>query len=274
MVDISPQLARLFREELIVIDGSALKRPPLSQISEVCTAIDEMGRRSGIAQGLKGPNGSVAPVTISFKLAGSNERLYILANGDSPRQLVGILKMGRKNLYHYDARGTMHQLQDQHAVLDFYVHEAFQRNGVGLSLFQAMLEHEETSPEMLAYDRPSPKLIVRSRSHLFSRATAPPRPCLLSPRVKPALVRLTGVLAPAFHRVSCASTTTLPSMYHSRTISLSSIASSSGAWRQSRARTTRSPTGRSPRVTTAGGSNEAVATPPPRLSERRGSPGR
>lgn len=102
---------------------------------------------------------------MSFKLAGSSERLYILANGDSPRQLIGILKMGRKNLYHYDARGTMHQLQDQHAVLDFYVHEAFQRSGVGLSLFQAMLEHEEASPEMLAYDRPSPKLIGFLRKH-------------------------------------------------------------------------------------------------------------
>ena len=175
MVDISPQLARLFREDLIVIDGPALKRPPLSQVAEVCTVIDEMGRRSGIAQGLKGPNGSVAPVTVSFKLAGSNERLYILANGDSPRQLVGILKMGRKNLYHYDARGTMHQLQDQHAVLDFYVHEAFQRHGGGLSLFQAMLEHEETSPEMLAYDRPSPKLIVRCRSASPSRRFSVPR---------------------------------------------------------------------------------------------------
>lgn len=165
MVDISPQLARLFREDLIVIDGSALRRPPLNQIQEVATAIDEMGRRSGIAQGLKGPNGAVAPVTQSFKLAGSSERLYILANGDSPRQLIGILKVGRKNLFHYDARGTMHQLQDQPSVLDFYVHEAFQRGGVGLSLFQAMLEHEETSAEALAYDRPSPKLIGFLRKH-------------------------------------------------------------------------------------------------------------
>jgi len=165
MVTISPQLGRLFREDLIVIDGPALRRPPLSQAPEVSQVIDELGRRSGIAQGLKGPNGAVAPVTISFKLAGSNERLYVLANGDSPRQLIGILKMGRKNLFHYDARGTMHQLQEQHCVLDFYVHESFQRGGVGRSLFQAMLEHEQTSPEALAYDRPSPKLIGFLRKH-------------------------------------------------------------------------------------------------------------
>eukprot|EP00966_Prymnesium_polylepis_P311515 7197992-Prymnesium_polylepis.1 len=80
MVTISPQLGRLFREDLIVIDGPALRRPPLSQAPEVSQVIDELGRRSGIAQGLKGPNGAVAPVTISFKLAGSNERLYVLAN--------------------------------------------------------------------------------------------------------------------------------------------------------------------------------------------------
>mmetsp|Transcript_37574 Transcript_37574/g.93408 ORF Transcript_37574/g.93408 Transcript_37574/m.93408 type:complete len:214 (+) Transcript_37574:18-659(+) len=164
-MELSASLARLFREDLIVIEGPALKRPPLCQLAEVTAVIDEMGRRSAAAQGLKGPNGQVVPVTASYKLSTSSERLYLLALGQSPRQVVGIIKMGRKNLFHYDARGTIHQLQSHLSVLDFYVHEAYQRQGVGLALFHAMLEHEETTPEMLAYDRPSPKLIGFLRKH-------------------------------------------------------------------------------------------------------------
>jgi hypothetical protein len=44
-------------------------------------------------------------------------------------------------------------------VLDFYVHESQQRNGVGKILFDKMLEHENTEPRKLGYDRPSNKLL-------------------------------------------------------------------------------------------------------------------
>ena len=50
-------------------------------------------------------------------------------------------------------------------VLDFYVHESYQRDGIGRHLFDAMLSHQNTSAEVLAYDRPSPKLLAFLRKH-------------------------------------------------------------------------------------------------------------
>lgn len=45
-------------------------------------------------------------------------------------------------------------------VLDFYVHESMQRRGVGLQLFEHMLEKETVQPRKLGYDRPSHKVSV------------------------------------------------------------------------------------------------------------------
>ena len=50
-------------------------------------------------------------------------------------------------------------------VLDFYVDEEYQRLGVGRSLFEGMLGHEEAEAPRLAYDRPSPKLLGFLRKH-------------------------------------------------------------------------------------------------------------
>lgn len=44
-------------------------------------------------------------------------------------------------------------------VLDFYVHESQQRGGYGKTIFDFMLKFENTLPKLLAYDRPSPKLL-------------------------------------------------------------------------------------------------------------------
>ena len=47
--------------------------------------------------------------------------------------LVGLLKVGEKTLYHWGARGEIHNLRDMPCVLDFYVHEDWQRRGAGLA---------------------------------------------------------------------------------------------------------------------------------------------
>lgn len=44
-------------------------------------------------------------------------------------------------------------------MLDFYVHESMQRAGIGKQLFDHMLQVENITPEKLAYDRPSHKLL-------------------------------------------------------------------------------------------------------------------
>lgn len=54
---------------------------------------------------------------------------------------------------------------DPLCVLDFYVDEAWQRRGVGLRLFQRLLQDEHATPDRLAYDRPSPKLFAFLRKH-------------------------------------------------------------------------------------------------------------
>lgn len=211
MVELSPQLARLFREDLIVIDGPALNRPPLSQLPEVNAKIDELGVRSGIAQGLRGPRGEVAPVTVSFKLAGSSERLYMIAHGQQPRQLVGLLKMGPKNLFHYSAQGQLRQLDQQYCCLDFYVHEDWQRKGVGHALFAAMLEHENLTPDKLAYDvRRRSTRPARLTSHA-SRSTLPsPRPRLPRLPLRPCPAKLRLLLRPARSAAPLAQAARLP----------------------------------------------------------------
>jgi hypothetical protein len=45
-------------------------------------------------------------------------------------------------------------------VLDFYIHENYQRLGYGKILFDYMLSVEMVSPHQLAYDRPSPKMLA------------------------------------------------------------------------------------------------------------------
>lgn len=55
---------------------------------------------------------------------------------------------------------------DPLCVLDFYVDERCQRQGVGLALFNAMLKaYDGASPASFAYDRPSPLLYAFLRKH-------------------------------------------------------------------------------------------------------------
>lgn len=50
-------------------------------------------------------------------------------------------------------------------VLDFYVCETCQRQGVGKALFAYALHQLSTPPEFLAYDRPSSKLTAFLAKH-------------------------------------------------------------------------------------------------------------
>lgn len=86
---------------------------------------------------------------------------------------MGILKVGEKNLYHWSQQGEVRNLVDMPCVLDFYVEESFQRQGAGRALFDAMLAAEKTTPEQLAYDRPSPKLIRFLAKHCRLTKYAP-----------------------------------------------------------------------------------------------------
>lgn len=84
---------------------------------------------------------------------------------ESTEEPVGFLKYGHKNLYFYRKDGKVVEKQNVPCLLDFYVLDTLQRQGVGLKLFEAMRTEYSLYPWQLAYDRPSPKLTLFLRKH-------------------------------------------------------------------------------------------------------------
>ena len=167
-VQIPREVQRLFTQQVVVLNSTALQRPPWSGVAqEARKFIDELGRRSAIAQGLVSRNNVPNPITTVASLPETKARIYLMAAqaANGAVQVVGLLKVGHKQLYHWDAQGRTRELPDQFCVLDFFVHEDYQRGGYGKALFQAMLQNESVQPHQLAYDRPSPKLIGFMRKH-------------------------------------------------------------------------------------------------------------
>ena len=57
----------------------------------------------------------------------------------SSSKVLGFIKVGPKKLFLFDKAGRHHEMLPL-CVLDFYVHEDFQRQGCGLKLFKFMLQ--------------------------------------------------------------------------------------------------------------------------------------
>ena len=164
-----PNVQRLFTQPIVVLNQEALARHPWGAASrETAQMIDALGNRSAVAQGLVSARGTPNAITTAYNLGETRARLYILAQ-NSPQHgapvAVGLLKIGYKNLFHMGSDGRMKEMPGQICVLDFYIHEDYQRGGFGSKLFAAMLQHEGVPPEGFAYDRPSPKLIGFMRKH-------------------------------------------------------------------------------------------------------------
>ena len=87
--------------------------------------------------------------------------------------MLGILKVGCKNLFvtRFDDDRVVEI--EPCCVLDFYVHEAAQRGGIGGELFHHFLAAETQVPARLAYDRPSPKLLAFLAKRFHLRAHKP-----------------------------------------------------------------------------------------------------
>lgn len=136
-----------------LVDDAALGRPRWGQLLR--DMLDAVGERSRRAQGL-------SKAVTCGQGALSPNRVYILSSG---RSVLGLLKVGPKRLF--VAKGNTNGLHEitPLCVLDFYVVEGHQRAGLGRKIFDAMLVHEGVSPEKLAYDSPSPKLLSFMKSH-------------------------------------------------------------------------------------------------------------
>lgn len=72
---------------------------------------------------------------------------------------MGLLKVGRRQIYTLDLLSGQQKPTKALCVLDFYISERFQREGWGVRLFDYMLDRENVRPCHLAYDRPSFRLI-------------------------------------------------------------------------------------------------------------------
>ncbi|SPP78449.1 alpha-tubulin N-acetyltransferase 1-like [Drosophila guanche] len=132
--------------------------------------LDLMGKKSAVAQEL------VSQVTTAQRLGRSdNQIVYLMADADDGPNgsVVGLLKVGTKNLYLYDGTGKAHQVKGAPAILDFYVDEKHQRRGLGKQLFETMLTQEGWSPAKLSIDRPSSKMLLFMARHYGLVRTIP-----------------------------------------------------------------------------------------------------
>lgn len=124
--------------------------------------IDKLGKASAVAQGLQ------KPITSAMKMQSSEHTLYLLTDltrgSKKEGVVVGLLKMGQKNLYLFNPAGQCVQ-KNTNCVLDFYVHESMQRMGCGNILFEHMLEDMNVNAHQLAVDKPSEKFLCFLKKH-------------------------------------------------------------------------------------------------------------
>lgn len=148
-----------FLRKQISLVNSETKCKEIEKLKEV---IDEMGKASAKAQKLKQPITSYKKLLIN-----PSHRIYILRSPfdkDGSASVVGILKVGLKDLYLIDSAVQHHEVTIR-CVLDFYIEESMQRCGYGIKLFNYMLGMENLKPFEMAYDRPSDLCLQFLKNH-------------------------------------------------------------------------------------------------------------
>ena len=151
--------------DIIVVTSESLRGVPVKKRSLVRTVLDTLGEGSAKAQKLP------SVITTMGKVLEANPPQYIYLCVDRTR-VLGFLKFGKKHLFITNPNGKWLE-NDFDCLLDFYVHESCQRQGIGYLLFSNMLLHQELEPRSLAYDRPSSKLIPFLRRHCNLRSFTP-----------------------------------------------------------------------------------------------------
>ncbi|XP_055687903.1 alpha-tubulin N-acetyltransferase isoform X2 [Lutzomyia longipalpis] len=167
-------VAQYFKTPIIKVTNTLLpsgyyedRRAVLDATSKISEIINDMGEASARAQGL------TRAVTTAQKLRNSDHSLYLMSEkGGKNGVVTGLLKVGVKSLYVFDADGETHKVNAP-CVLDFYIHESRQRAGLGKVLFQYMLDQENYRVQQLAIDRPSDKLVGFLKKHYGLTQTIP-----------------------------------------------------------------------------------------------------
>ncbi|KAL0227349.1 hypothetical protein P9112_014673 [Eukaryota sp. TZLM1-RC] len=136
----------LFPEDLSIWEASHLSMPDFKK-QQFQQYIDSLGKASAEAQKLN------TPITTFTKLITQNDAvLFVYSINKTP---VGFLKSASRHLF-LCKEGVLTEV-DPICCLDFYVSK--QRQGTGKLLFDGFLNYYCTTPQAVAYDRPSPKLL-------------------------------------------------------------------------------------------------------------------
>ncbi|KAK7865930.1 hypothetical protein R5R35_005004 [Gryllus longicercus] len=169
-------VTKIFREKITKVKNDLLPEGfsdpgPLGRQCPqyVAQVVDALGTASADAQGL------AHPVTSADRLRNSDHTVYVMvdnSSGSKNGRIVGFLKTGYKNLYLYDKNGHNHETKPL-CVLDFFIHDALQRRGLGKELFDHMLRDSDISPKHLALDRPSDTFMAFVRKHYGLFKTIP-----------------------------------------------------------------------------------------------------
>lgn len=150
-MELNFNIEKILRGNLVFISQDYLKSLSKQDFILICNAIDKIGELSSKAQGLK----SVITTASKFLLS-PDQKLYIKCKDNF---LIGYVKTGIKKLFISDRNGKINEILPL-CFLDFYVHESQQRYGFGKQLFDYMIKMENNiNPCLLAYDRPSSKLL-------------------------------------------------------------------------------------------------------------------
>nr|NP_001261628.1 alpha-tubulin acetylase, isoform F [Drosophila melanogaster]NP_729489.1 alpha-tubulin acetylase, isoform B [Drosophila melanogaster]AAF50276.1 alpha-tubulin acetylase, isoform B [Drosophila melanogaster]AGB94323.1 alpha-tubulin acetylase, isoform F [Drosophila melanogaster] len=169
MVEFRFDIKPLFAQPIIKVTSNLLpntfrgdRRQCLDATSKMTEIIDQLGQLSATSQGLS------KPVTTAQRLRMSdNQTIYLLADNEAGHNgaVLGLLKVGTKNLYLFDEAGKTRMVEQTPSILDFYVHESRQRAGLGKRLFQTMLNEEQWTARKCSVDRPSEKLLSFLSKH-------------------------------------------------------------------------------------------------------------
>ncbi|XP_068149338.1 alpha-tubulin N-acetyltransferase 1 isoform X2 [Drosophila tropicalis] len=177
MVDFRFDIKPLFPQSIIKVTSNLLphtfrgdRRQCLDATSKMSEIIDRLGQLSATSQGLS------KPVTTAQRLRMSeNQTIYLLADSNAGHNgaVIGLLKVGTKDLYLFDETGQTRKVEQAPSILDFYVHESRQRSGLGKRLFETMLKEEHWTPIKCSVDRPSEKLLAFLAKHYGLQRTIP-----------------------------------------------------------------------------------------------------
>ena len=99
------------------------------------------------------------------KLQANGHIIFVIASGN---RCIGFLKVGYKKLFIRGKGGEMNEMKPL-SVLDFFVDASVQRGGYGRKLFDVMLQEMQSKPALIAYDRPSHKLMGFLAKHFNLR---------------------------------------------------------------------------------------------------------